>query len=199
MFNVGGERCSFLAGILILRPLKLAMKNLFLFLVLPALAFAALPPTQEEAQSKFDAAVGAADAVVAEAIWYDRAGEESLLPVWSASSEEEIRALSRYFRLVIPPPKKEVVDGQQVLVYEGFRCGCHGQFVVTLRKKGTVLLAFVVGHGEHIGSKDLCEGSAIKVEREKLAPFYARLIEAAKMKADQMPVPSDANSPVVHR
>lgn len=163
------------------------MKGLLLFL-LPALALAQLPPTQEEAQAKFDAAVKSADAAVAEAIWYDRAdGKQSLLPVWSASSEEEIRALSQYFRLVIPPPKKEVVDGQEVLVYEGFRCGCHGDFVITLKKKGTTLLSFDVAHGEHIGAKELREDSAINVEKVPLAPFYAQLIEAAKKKANQQP------------
>jgi hypothetical protein len=161
------------------------MKSLLL-LLLPALALAQLPPTQEEAQATFDSAVSSADAAVAEAIWYDSAaGKESLLPVWNATSEEEIRALSQYFRLVIPPPKKEVVDGQEVLVYEGFRCGCHGDFVITLKKKGAVLLTFGVAHGEHIGSTALYADSAIRVEKAKLEPFYARLIEAAKRKANQ--------------
>lgn len=174
------------------------MKRLLL-LLLPALAFAQLPPTQEEAQTKFDAAVSSADTAIAEAIWYDRAAEkESLLPVWNASSEEEVRALSRYFRLVIPPPKKEIVDGQEVLVYEAFRCGCRGQFVITLKKKGEVLLTFVVAHGEHIEAKELRKDSAIKVEKARLAPFYEQLLEAAK-KANQMPEPTGANAPVVHR
>lgn len=174
------------------------MKGLLLFL-LPALALAQFPPTQEEAQAKFDAAVKSADAAVAEAIWYDRAaGKQSLLPVWSASSEE-IRALSRYFRLVIPPPKKQLIDGQEVLVYEGFRCGCYGDFVITLKKNGTVLLSFGVAHGEHIGAKELREDSAIKVEKVPLASFYAQLIEAAKKKANKMPEPTGADAPVAHR
>jgi len=171
-----------------------------LLLLLPALAFAQLPPTQEEAQAKFDSAVSSADAAIAEAIWYDRASEkESLLLVWSTSSEEEIRALSRHFRLVIPPPKKEVVDGQEVLVYESFRCGCHGQFVITLKKKGEELLSFVVAHGEHIGAKALREDSAIRVEKVPLASYYAQLVEAAKKKANQMPEPTGAGAPVAHR
>jgi hypothetical protein len=161
------------------------MKRLLL-LLLPALAFAQLPPTQKEAQAKFDLAVSLADTAIAEAIWYDRAAEkESLLSVWNAASEEEIRALSQYFRLVIPTPKKEVADGEKVLVYDGFRCGCHGDFVITLKKKDAVLLTFVVAHGEHIGSKALRADSAIKVEKSKRAPFYARLMEATKKKANQ--------------
>src|SRR5688572_5211268 len=117
------------------------MKSLLLFL-LPALAFAQLPPTQEEAQAKFDSAVSSADEAVAELISYDPAGNESLLPVWSATAEEDIRSLSQYFRLVIPAPKKEVVDDQQVLVYRAFHCGCRGGFLITLKKKGSVLLSF---------------------------------------------------------
>lgn len=174
--------------------MKLVMKYLLLLLA-PVLAFAQLPPTQEEVQAKFDAAVRFADTAVAEAFFYDRVAQvEILLPVWDTTSSEEIRNLSQYFRLVIPAPKKEVIDGQEVLVYEGFRCGCRGDFVITLKKNGAVLLTFGVAHGEHIGSETLREDSAIKVEKAQLAPFYARLIEAAKKKADKMPGQAGASA-----
>ncbi len=63
-----------------------------------------------------------------------------------------------------------------------FRCGCYGQFDVTLKKKEEVLLSFTVFHGTGIGSKELMEESQIKVDEKALAPFYAQIVERTKKK-----------------
>jgi len=168
--------------------------KMLLSLLLPVAAFAQLPPTREEAQIKFDSAVNAADAATAELISHD-GSKELLLPVWGAGSEEEIRALSLYVRLSIPAPGKDSVDGQEILVYEGFRPGYRGGFLVTLRKKNEVLLTFTVFDGETIGSKMLLDYSAIRVRKESFAPFFEKLLSAAKERASQASEPTSGLTP----
>ncbi len=162
--------------------------KILLLVLLPIVAFAQLPPTQKEAQKKFDAAVNAADSATADIISYD-GSKEILLPLWAAASEEEVRALSLYFHLLIPEPRKDSVDGQEVLVYEAFRPGYRGGFLITLRKKNEVLLTFAVFDGETIGSKMLREDSAIRVRKESFAPFFEKLMSAAKEMANKSPEP----------
>lgn len=175
------------------------MKNLLLLLLFPAFAFGKWPPpSQEEAQAIFDSAVSEADEAIAEAVLDSGdTEEESLVLVWKAVSTAEIRKLSEYFRLEIPPPTKEVVDGKEVWSYSGFRCGCRGEFVITLKKGGATLLSFGMAHGEHIASDVVREDSAVRISRESLAPFYFQLVQAAKKKEANKPVSQrrGANAP----
>lgn len=153
----------------------------YLLILCPLLAFGKLPPTQAEAQAHFDRAVAAADHAKAEYISFDSStGDESLSPIWESHSRDEISMLTQYFRLEVPPPERRVIDGEEVLSYKTFRCGCRGEFIITLRKENENLLSFGFTHGEHIGSVEILKNSAIRIDRNSAAPFYSMLVDAAK-------------------
>ncbi|HAM21737.1 MAG TPA: hypothetical protein DCQ04_05570 [Actinobacteria bacterium] len=159
------------------------MKILSILLLAPLVALAGWPPpTQDQAQRIFDGFVDSADELIAEAVGFSQAPEPAAhnIRIWSTSAESDIRALKGYFRLTIPPPKVEMIDGKEELLYEGFKCGCYGDFVITLKKDGREIASFRMAHGEHIGCRAIRDDSAIRIDKVALAPFNSRLIELAR-------------------
>jgi len=159
--------------------------------------------TQVDAQQKFDTAVSDADHAVITHQWFpwNPIPREDMrqVRVCDISSDEELRALSKHVRLIVPPPKKTVVDGKEVLssIVPG-HIDSPGCFAIALKKGEKELLKFRIYDGRrarYIGSYALLKDSVIEVEEDALAPLYASLNEMLQKKLANKP--PEATSPAV--
>jgi hypothetical protein len=141
--------------------------------------------TEAEAQQLFDTAVANADNATITHIWFpwylppkEPVRKRILREI---SSQEEIRLLSKYIKLRIPPPTKKVVDGREVLIpSEGFHTDCTGIYLFELKRNGTGILSFDILSENIIGCAAIRNDSGIWVDAASLHPYYEELTKILK-------------------
>jgi len=155
-----------------------AVLGILLFVGTPFITLASLP-TEEQVQGKLNAAIAKADHVVIEHHWmpWIPVEREKIRDVrlHEISSKPEILALATFVSVRIPPAVRTVVGEQEEWSRSAVAVDTPESFEIILSEEGKVLLSFDILGADCIGSQSLLEDSAIRVDKESLAPFYNRL------------------------
>jgi len=162
-------------------------------LLLAMLAYGGEPPsykTSEQAQAIFDALLVEADRAEVEVemrVWSPSARrvEYRVIALDFARGEGAIRDLSRYVRLKMPKPVKEVVDGKEVWTIVYRNVDASEWFRFRIFKEDEAILEFLIIGDEYVACRSLLEDSVIEIDTTAVRPLIQSLREDMKRKSGE--------------
>ncbi|MES2694024.1 MAG: hypothetical protein V4773_11165 [Verrucomicrobiota bacterium] len=129
-----------------------------------------------EAEAVINTAIAAADRIV---VAVPTSATASTF-LWESSETSDLRSLDGAFKLTPLRVRTNIkADGTEYPEVLSSVCFCYGQLIVTLKKKDETLIRLLILHGHSVAGENL-PFNQYPFEKERLAPFYDRMMALAQ-------------------